>query len=86
MNMILTFVSPLEFLLRYTVIAGVAIAAIGLAICMLAGKITTAIRNTENVDKKDKLYVGLMMTGLCLMLIGLIVIALPVEGTFYIGG
>ncbi len=82
MSMILSFVNPLEFLLRYTVIAGMIIAAIGTAMCMLAARITNAVRDTEKVNKQDKLYVALMMIGMCLILLGLIVIALPINGTF----
>lgn len=85
MSLILSFVNPLEFLLRYTVIAGMIIAAIGVAMCMLAARITNAVRDTEKVNKQDKLYVALMMIGLCLLLLGLIVIALPINGTFYGG-
>ena len=85
MSLILSFVNPLEFLLRYTVIAGMVIAAIGAAMCMLAARITNAVRDTEKVNKQDKLYVALMMIGLCLILLGLIVMALPINGTFYGG-
>lgn len=86
MNTLLSFVSPWEFLLRYTVIVGVVLAAIGVAICMMAKRITIAVRNVDVIDKRDKLYGGLMVAGLSLILAGMIVIALPVEATLYVGG
>ena len=86
MSMLLSFVSPWEFLLRYTVIVGVILASIGVAICMMAKRITIAVRNVDVVDKRDKLYGALMVTGLLLILAGMIVVALPVEATLYVGG
>ncbi len=85
MNMFLNFVNPLEFLLRYTVIAGVVLAIIGVAVCMLAKRVTMAVRNQDNIDKKDSIYVAMMLIGLIFILVGMIVIALPIESTFYTG-
>ncbi len=85
MSTLLSFVSVWEFLLRYTVISGMVVAAIGVAICMLAKRITLAKRHTDSLPKNDKLYQGLMLTGVCLILLGLILIALPIETTFYKG-
>lgn len=84
MSTILSFVSPLEFLLRYTVIAGIFIAIIGTALCFLAKRITMAKRKQDYVDKKDKFYITLMLLGLGFILIGLIFIALPIDATFYV--
>ena len=83
MSTILSFESPLEFLLRYTVIAGMIVAAIGVAICMMAKRITMAKRNVTEIDKKDRLYVTLMMFGLSFLLVGMILMVLPIEATFY---
>ena len=83
MSTILSFESPLEFLLRYTVIAGMIVAAIGVAICMMAKRITMAKRNVMEIDKKDRLYVTLMMFGLSFLLVGMILMVLPIEATFY---
>lgn len=80
---LLSFVSVWEFLLRYTVIAGVVVASIGVAICMLAKRITMAKRHTDTIQKSDKLYQALIVTGLCLILLGLVFIALPIENTFF---
>lgn len=76
---------PLEFLLRYSVITGIVFAIIGTAICMLAKRITMAKRRQVEINKKDKFYVALMLTGLAFILIGMIIIALPIEATFYRG-
>ena len=85
MSTILSFVNPLEFLLRYTVITGVIIAIIGVAICLMAKRVTMAVRNKDDIDKKDNVYVALMLIGLILILVAMIVIALPIEGTLYSG-
>jgi len=83
MNLLLSFVNPLEFLLRYTVITGTIIAVFGLAFCLLAKRITMAVRKQDQISKSDKLYTTLMFLGLGFILIGMIVIALPVDATFY---
>ena len=75
----------IEFLLRYTVVTGVIIAVIGAAICMMAKRITMAKRNQIEINKNDRLYVTLKYLGLGLILIGMIIIAMPIEATFYRG-
>ena len=86
MSLLLSFSSPLEFLLRYTVITGIIIAIIGTAICMLAKRITIAKRDQDFVSKGDRLYSTLMFLGIALILVGMIFIALPIDATFYVGG
>ena len=76
---------PLEFLLRYTVISGAIIAIVGTAFCMLAKRVTMAVRKQVEIDKKDRLYVTLMLLGLGFILVGMIIIALPIDVTFYRG-
>ena len=83
MSTILSFEIPLEFLLRYKVIAVIIVEAIGVAICMMAKRITMAKRNVTEIDKKDRLYVTLMMFGLSFLLVGMILMVLPIEATFY---
>lgn len=85
MSTLLSFVSIWEFILRYTVIAGIAVSAIGVAICMLSKRITMAKRHSDSIMKNDKLYQGLIIVGVCLILLGLILIALPIENTLYKG-
>ena len=76
---------PLEFLLRYTVVTGVIIAVIGAAICMMAKRITMAKRDQVEINKNDRLYVTLKYLGLGLILVGMIIIALPIEASFFRG-
>lgn len=83
MNLILSFANPLEFILRYTVLAGIIVAIIGAAICFMAKRITMAKRNVAQINKQDKLYTTLLLVGISLILIGMIVMVLPIEGTFY---
>lgn len=76
---------PLEFLLRYTVVTGVIIAIIGTAICLLAKRIAMAKKHQSEIEKGDRLYSTLMILGLGLILIGMIIMVLPIEATFYRG-
>ena len=82
---LLLAMEPLEFLLRYTVITGTIIAIIGAAICMTAKRITMAKRKQVEINKKDRLYSNLMLLGLAFILLGMIVMVLPIEATFYRG-
>ncbi len=84
MNTILSFVNPLEFLLRYTVLAGIGIAVVGVAIFMMAKRTTQAVRKQDEISKSDRVYVTLCLLSLAFILIGLICIALPIEATFYV--
>ncbi|MBR6778816.1 MAG: hypothetical protein IKM43_01515 [Clostridia bacterium] len=86
MSTLLSFVSPLEFLLRYTVITGVLIAIAGVALCLMAKRITMLKRKQDEINKSDRLYITLMLVGLGFILIGMIIIALPIDATFYIVG
>ena len=76
---------PFEFLLRYTVLSGIFIAVIGVAICMMAKRITMAKRQQVEINKNDKFYFGLIFVGVALLLIGMIVMVLPFEATLYRG-
>ena len=76
---------PLEFLLRYTVITGVIVAIIGSALCMTAKRITMSKRKQVEIDKNDRLYTTLICLGLAFILIGMIMMVLPIDATFYRG-
>lgn len=75
--------SPLEYLLRYNVLIGMLVSAIGVAICIMAKKITLKKRNSNELQNNDKLYFTLMMVGFGLILAGMIITVLPFEATFY---
>lgn len=83
MSTLLSFESPLEFLLRYTVIAGVFVAIIGVAIIFMAKRLTMTIRKQEVFDKSDRLYIALFTTGIILLLVGMIIMVLPISDTLY---
>lgn len=83
MSNILSFVSPWEFILRYTVLAGMALCIIGTAILFMAKRITLAKRNADVLNKEDKLYQALLLVGISFILVGMIVIALPIDATLY---
>ena len=85
MNMLLSFTSPLEFLLRYTVIAGIIIAIIGAAVLFSAKRVTMYVRKQETINKQDKLYTILVLVGVSLIMIGLVCTALPISNTLYVG-
>lgn len=84
MNMFLAM-HPFEFLLRYTVLAGMFVAVIGVAICMMAKRITMAKRQQVDFNKNDKLYSTLIVVGVMFILAGMIIIVLPYRATFYSG-
>jgi len=83
MSTFLSFSSPLEFLLRYTVIAGAFIAVLGLALVFMCKKITMAVRKQDELDKSDKLYITLFTIGIIVLLVGLVVMVLPISDTLY---
>lgn len=83
MSTLLSFVSPWEFILRYTVLAGMVFMSFGVALLLLAQKITMVVRKSDSIDKNDKLLTTLKFVGLGLILLGMIVMVLPVEATLY---
>ena len=76
---------PLDFLLRYTVITGIIFAILGTAICMMAKRITMAKRKQVEINPGDKFYSTLKFVGIAFILIGMIIMVLPIEVTFYRG-
>ena len=77
MSKLLQFVSVWEFLLRYNVIVGVIVAMIGSACCFSA--------NMFNKNDGGNRHQILVITGLVLLLLGMVAIALPLEATLYRG-
>ena len=76
---------PLEFLLRYNVLAGMVVAIIGTAICMMAKRIAMAKKGQVEIDRNDSTYTKLKFFGLALIIVGMILIALPFEASLYRG-
>ena len=77
--------NPMEFLLRYNVIAGIICATIGTALYMMAKRITMAKKHKIEVERGDKLYVALQCISILFIVAGMILIALPFEATLYRG-
>ena len=86
MSLVLAFVSPLEFLLRYTVIIGMIISSLGVAVCFMSKSLALKKSQKEQLDKTDKFYVRVVSIGFSLILAGMIVMILPFEATFYVVG
>lgn len=82
---LLSFVSPLEFLLRYTVIFGILFAVAGFVVIVLAKPITLKKKNMSVLNKNDKFYLTLLIVGLGLIMLGMIIMALPISATLYKG-
>ena len=83
MTMLLTFENPLEFLLRYTVVIGTILAMLGVALLLSAKRITMAARKQDEINKNDSLFITLRFVGVCPILAGMIIIALPINATMY---
>ena len=67
-----------EFLVKFNVILGIIIAAVGVASLIIAPRLSQAINKSEKVDKSSKSYIGCKVVGLVCVLLGMILIALPV--------
>lgn len=63
----------LEFLQTPNKIVGIILAMLGLALSILAKKITKVVRKVDKVNEKDPIYYCLLGFALCLILVGLIV-------------
>ncbi len=84
MSLILAM-DPLDFILRYTVLTGIVFAIIGTALCMVAKRVTMAKRQQVEINKNDKLYTTLVCLGLIFIMVGMIIMVLPIENSFYRG-
>lgn len=76
---------PLEFVLRYNVIAAMLIAGVGVGLLFSAKKITKFNQKIEKVEKDNKFYQKIQAAGWLLVLIGMIVMILPFEATLFGG-
>lgn len=60
------------------VIAGIILAAVGLALTLLAKKITRIARKKQDIDQADKLYLALKGLALVMILVALIVMIIKI--------
>lgn len=63
---------------RSNVIAGIILAAVGLALTLLAKKITRIARKKQDIDEADKLYLALKGLALVMILVALIVMIIKI--------
>lgn len=63
---------------RPNVIAGIILAAVGLALTLLAKKITRIARKKQDIDEADKLYLALKGFALVMILVALIVMIIEI--------
>ena len=57
-------------------IASIIFAALGIAVALIAKKVTKVVRKTEQVDPKDKLFLMLKLIGLGMILAGFLLLML----------
>lgn len=70
-------VTLVEFLQRPNVLVAIFLAVIGIALAILSRRITRSVRKTKDIADNDGLLVGLKITGLVMILIGLILMIIP---------
>ncbi len=70
-------VTLVEFLQRPNVLVAIFLAVFGIALAILSRRITRSVRKTKNIADNDGLLVGLKITGLVMILIGLILMIIP---------
>jgi len=66
-----------EFIVKVNVILGIVLACIGIACIMLSRRVTMVVDKTDAVERTSKVYVGVRVAGVILILVGMIFIALP---------
>lgn len=62
-----------EYLLSPARIAGLSFIIIGIALVMIAKKLTRVIKKQSNIDKSNRTYVTILTVGFVLILAGMIV-------------
>lgn len=67
-----------QFLSESLVIIAIALIAVGVAVGFLARRITRAVRQNNNIDNHDKLFLTLKITGMVLILVGFLCIGIEV--------
>ncbi len=67
-----------QFLSEGLVIISIALIAVGVAVGFLARRITRAVRQNNDVDNHDKLFLTLKIIGMVLILAGFLCIAIEV--------
>ncbi len=58
------------------VIIGLALIAVGIALGFLARRVTRAIRQNNDVSTRDKIFLGLKIAGMVIVVIGFLCVAI----------
>ncbi len=69
--------SLVEFITKENVIIGFIMMVVGLALVMLAKKITIAVKSNKEIKEDDTLLNVLKIIGLIMLLVSLVLIVLP---------
>ncbi len=77
-NKMLLLENFVDVISRANVIAGIILAAVGLALTLLAKKITRIARKKQDIDEADKLYLALKGLALVMILVALIVMIIKI--------
>lgn len=77
-NKMLLLENFVDVISRVNVIAGIILAAVGLALTLLAKKITRIARKKQDIDEADKLYLALKGLALVMILVALIVMIIKI--------
>lgn len=64
-----------QFITEPAVIVGLALVACGIALGLLSRRITRAVRNTNEVSEKDRLFITLKVLSMFILIAGLMCIA-----------
>lgn len=72
----LMFMDLDEWFAKPEAVVGVVLAAVGLAMALIARRITVAVRGTKDIKNDDKVFLSIKVFGLIVILVGLILVAL----------
>ncbi len=73
---LLMFMDLDEWFSNPMAVVGVALAAVGLAMALIARRVTVAVRGTKNIKNDDKVFLSIKVFGLVVILVGLVLVAL----------
>lgn len=73
---LLMFMDLDEWFSNPMAVVGVVLAAVGLAMALIARRVTVAVRGTRDIKSDDKVFLSIKVFGLIVILVGLILVAL----------
>ena len=72
----LMFMDLDEWFANPMAVVGVVLAAVGLAMALIARRVTVAVRGTRDIKSDDKVFLSIKVFGLIVILVGLVLVAL----------